>query len=186
MPKSRALPPLDLCLGTSPSQAANSRPFRKQLWSPAAATRAVAVIGPTPSIRPIRWQASFVQNNTRIRLLKEAMRLSSSANSSRISITSLRIISGTPSPLRHPFTIRRRAWRRRLMSRAITKPCSANKPRIWFTSRVRSEISLCRMRWTACISSCSGDFCGTNRIEGRPTASQIASASLQSFLLDLT
>ncbi len=29
MPIKRALPPVEYCLGTSPSQAANSRPFRK-------------------------------------------------------------------------------------------------------------------------------------------------------------
>lgn|GEM_PF-7108033 len=93
----------------------------------------------------------------------------------------LRIISGTPSSLPHPSTICRRAWRRRLMSRVITTLCSADRPRICFASRVRSEISLCRMRWTACSSSCSGDFCGTNRIDGRPAAPQINSVILIRF-----
>ena len=43
-----------------------------------------------------------------------------------------------------------------------------------------------RIRWTAWIANCSEDLTGTNRMFGRPTASQIASASFRSFLLDLT
>lgn len=51
IPNSREFRPLDLCLGTNLSQAANWRPFLKQIRSPTAATRAVAVIGPMPSLR---------------------------------------------------------------------------------------------------------------------------------------
>jgi hypothetical protein len=36
------------------------------------------------------------------------------------------------------------------------------------------------------LHSCSGDLTGTKRMFGRPTASQIASASFRSFLLDFT
>ena len=43
-----------------------------------------------------------------------------------------------------------------------------------------------RMRWTAWIASCSDDFGGTKRMVGRPTASQMASASFRSFLFDFT
>jgi hypothetical protein len=50
MPIKRALPPVEYCLGTSPSQAANSRPFRKAAPLPIAATMAVATIGPIPGI----------------------------------------------------------------------------------------------------------------------------------------
>jgi len=53
-PKQSRLPPLDLCLGTSPSHAANWRPFLKQDCSPTAATSAVAGIGPIPSTFPMR------------------------------------------------------------------------------------------------------------------------------------
>ena len=42
------------------------------------------------------------------------------------------------------------------------------------------------MRWTACTANWSADFGGTKRIDGRLTASQIASASFRSFLLDFT
>ena len=42
IPNNRDLPPLDLCLGTSPSHAANWRPFLKQDWSPTAATRVLS------------------------------------------------------------------------------------------------------------------------------------------------
>jgi hypothetical protein len=61
IPGSRALPPLDRGLGTSPSQAADSRPFLKQLRSPTAATSAVAVTGPMPSISPMRRHISSVR-----------------------------------------------------------------------------------------------------------------------------
>ena len=60
---------------------------------------------------------------------------------------------------------------RRELSRAIATPCSAIKPRIWFTRRVRSDTSLWRIRCTACISGCSADFGGTKRKDGLPIAS---------------
>ncbi len=47
---SRTLPPLPVCVGTSPSQAQNSRPDLKALASPMVAMAAVAVSRPTPGI----------------------------------------------------------------------------------------------------------------------------------------
>ena len=43
-------PPVPLCRGTRPSQAANSRPDLKAAGPPIAATTAVAVSTPTPGI----------------------------------------------------------------------------------------------------------------------------------------
>src|ERR1700733_11809574 len=57
MPNSRALPPVECCRGTSPTQDANSRPFRKAAPLPMAATIAVATNGPMPGICLSRWQA---------------------------------------------------------------------------------------------------------------------------------
>src|ERR1700727_700648 len=57
MPKSRALPPVECCRGTSPNQEENSRPFRKAAPLPMAATIAVVTNGPMPGIRLSRWQA---------------------------------------------------------------------------------------------------------------------------------
>jgi Tat protein secretion system quality control protein TatD with DNase activity len=42
------LPPVEFCLGTSPSQAANSLPLRNVLGSATVAAMAVAMIGPMP------------------------------------------------------------------------------------------------------------------------------------------
>lgn len=52
IPNKRWRPPLDCRLGTKPSQAANCLPFLNDDRSPTAATRAVAVTGPIPSISP--------------------------------------------------------------------------------------------------------------------------------------
>src|SRR3954463_1780056 len=50
MPSSLVLPPVDHCRGTSPSQAANSRPLLKAAPFPMADTTAVETSGPTPGI----------------------------------------------------------------------------------------------------------------------------------------
>ena len=50
MPNSLALPPVECCRGTSPSQDANSRPLWKAEPLPIAATIAVATNGPIPGI----------------------------------------------------------------------------------------------------------------------------------------
>src|SRR4051794_31907800 len=50
MPLNRSLPPLEFCRGTSPSHAANWRPFLKTEGSGTVAAIAEAVIGPTPGI----------------------------------------------------------------------------------------------------------------------------------------
>ncbi len=52
----RTRPPVPVCRGTSPNQAANSRPDRKAAGSPIAATAAVALSTPTPGIAAIRRQ----------------------------------------------------------------------------------------------------------------------------------
>src|ERR1700756_3133010 len=55
MPPSRGFPPVEFCRGTSPSQAANSRPLRKPLGSTTVAAMAVAMIGPMPGTLARRW-----------------------------------------------------------------------------------------------------------------------------------
>jgi hypothetical protein len=57
-PSSVDLPPVEFCLGTSPSQAASSRPFFKAWMSPIAASRTVAVIGPMPN-RSVKEPSRF-------------------------------------------------------------------------------------------------------------------------------
>ena len=70
--------------------------------------------------------------------------------------------------------------------RPTGNPRSSKKPRIWLISAVRIPTSRSRARCSACTSSCAGVLIGTNRICGRCTASQIASASVRSFLCVLT
>ena len=63
---------------------------------------------------------------------------------------------------------------------------SASWARIMSTSWVRWRTSRSRVRCSATTDCCSGDFIATNRIVGRVTASQIASASIASVLPRLT
>ena len=64
----------------------------------------------------------------------------------------------------------------------ITMPYSASRPRIWLALAVRCLIEPERTRWRAWMCSCSIVLTGTKRIPGRLTASQMASASLASFV----
>ncbi|MCU1252766.1 MAG: hypothetical protein JWQ49_5795 [Edaphobacter sp.] len=57
-PSSHALPSVECCFGSSPSHAAKSRPLVKADPLPTAATRAVAISGPTPGTSSSRWHAA--------------------------------------------------------------------------------------------------------------------------------
>src|SRR5215831_12317361 len=59
MPPRIVRSPVDICLGTSPSQAAKSRPRVKAVRLPIAATSALEMIGPMPGIVISRRQASL-------------------------------------------------------------------------------------------------------------------------------
>ena len=63
---SRTLPPVPLCRGTSPIQAAKCRPERKEFGSVMVAASAPAVMMPMPGIVSRRWLSSFVRCQTRI------------------------------------------------------------------------------------------------------------------------
>jgi hypothetical protein len=78
------------------------------------------------------------------------------------------------------------ARRSRAGPRATTIPNSACRPRIWFIKAARSRISSDRTRCSASMSCCATLLTATNRIDDRPAASQIASASRASFLFDFT
>src|ERR1039458_8482343 len=62
---SLSLPPLECCLGTSPTQAEKLRPDRKAFGSAMLATRAVPNIGPTPGIASSRLLASSPRQQCR-------------------------------------------------------------------------------------------------------------------------
>src|SRR3954451_12261530 len=67
MPLNRSLPPLECCRGTSPSHAANWRPFLNADGSGTVAAIAEAVIGPMPGIVARLQLASFDLCQARIR-----------------------------------------------------------------------------------------------------------------------
>src|SRR5271156_3578990 len=91
MPTSRGLPPVVTWRGTSPSQAARSRPRAKLCPSPMAATNAVAFSTPIPGIVASRRAAGSLRARAANSLSKAAIRRSSSRHSARISSTSQRI-----------------------------------------------------------------------------------------------
>ena len=65
---------------------------------------------------------------------------------------------------------------------ADTMPSSAKCPRKALLNIGRWRTSNCRARCSMRAACCSLVLIGTNRIDGRVTASQIAAASLASFL----
>jgi hypothetical protein len=65
---------------------------------------------------------------------------------------------------------------------ADTMPSSARCPRKALLNIVRWRTSNCRVRCSIKAVCCSFVLIGTNRIDGRVTASQIAAASFASFL----
>ena len=74
IPCNKTLPPLERCRGTSPNQAANSRPLLKHLASPIDATNAVAVSGPIPGDLS-EFLAFFVASMPRVYLLFQLFHL---------------------------------------------------------------------------------------------------------------
>jgi hypothetical protein len=95
-------------------------------------------------------------------------RIARVAGAIRLSAPSAMILSNSPIPLR-PL--------------ADTMPSSAKCPRRALLNIVRWRTSNCRARCSIKAVCCSLVLIGTNRIDGRVTASQIAAASLASFLL---
>src|SRR5262249_1085866 len=69
--------PVEICLGTSPSQAAKSRPLENASPPPIAATIALEMIGPIPGTLIKRSQPAFWRAKTSISLDRPSMRSSS-------------------------------------------------------------------------------------------------------------
>src|SRR6516225_3732283 len=85
--------PVEICLGTSPSQAAKSRPLENASPAPIAATIALEMIGPIPGTLIKRSQPTSRRARTSISLDRPSMRSSSRRQSpARSSIT--RIMRG--------------------------------------------------------------------------------------------
>ena len=66
--------PVDICFGTSPSQAAKSRPLENASPAPIAATIALEIIGPMPGTRINRSQPESWRAKASISLDRPSMR----------------------------------------------------------------------------------------------------------------
>jgi len=93
MPSSLVFPPVECCLGTSPSHAERSPPLRKVMPLPMAATSAVETSGPKPGISMSRRHASSsfaIRCSSELAASIRASNSSHSCFSSRIYKRSLR------------------------------------------------------------------------------------------------
>ena len=70
------MPPVEFCLGTSPSQAANSLPLRNVFGSATVAAIAVAMIGPIPGMVARRWLTGLFLCHARTCVSSSAIPLS--------------------------------------------------------------------------------------------------------------
>src|SRR4051812_43656923 len=117
MPLNRSLPPLECCRGTSPSHAANWRPFLNADGSGTVAAIAEAVIGPMPGIVARLQLASSDLCQARIRRSSTSICLSHSSIWSAICQRARRANSGT-SVLSRPV----------MSSLTLRRPCAATIP----------------------------------------------------------
>lgn len=69
------MPPVGLCLGTSPSQEANSLPLRNVFGSATFAAIAVAMIGPIPGMVARRWLTGLLLCHARTCASRPAIRV---------------------------------------------------------------------------------------------------------------
>src|SRR5437763_2229191 len=145
---------------------------------------AVAMIGPMPGIVAKRWLSGLL----RCQAVSSFSTFATAACASSTCVASTRRTGRARSGKRRSLASRTIAisWLTLRSPAGATTPNSARCARSAFTSvvRCRTSLSLPRCRRTA--ACCSAVLIGTNRIVGRRTASQIASASAASVLLRLT
>src|SRR5271165_5741831 len=172
------LPPLECWLGVNPSEAEKSLPDLNALGSGLNATIAEAISAPKAGI-------SSRRRLTGLLALASAIFASSAsilASSPQISAANVIVASRAASGRRSSASTRASRSLIRWMPLAATRPNSERWPRNAFTLIVRcltmSSRVLCSIS-TACWPAL---LIGTNRMSGRDIASQIAAASLASFL----
>ena len=127
IPSKRGLPPVVACRGTSPSQAARSRPRANVFAPPTAATSAVALSAPMPGMVVSRRAASS-RLASAANSASNAEILSSSA-SHRVSMSSIRSwirALSSPPPCRRSSVTR---------SLSLARPCGKMTPRSSSTAR---------------------------------------------------
>ena len=157
-------PPYELCRGTRPSHAANSRAERKALASGMVAASAVAVIGPTPGTFSRRCTPSSSVERRRISRSSSAVSASNTPRRARPSSTGT-ALSGMPNvpPVRSIVT----SLRPCCAPFGTTTPNSARCARRALIRLVRCRTNKSRARWISSIACCASPLMGTNRIEGR-------------------
>src|SRR5215472_6387605 len=172
----RSLPPLDRCCGTSPSQAANCRPDLNWVASPTVATIALAVIGPTPGMVASRRLTSFARCQA---ISSPSTTATRAATSRSWSARTAACVGLTPAP-----SLRRRAAQAPV---DVAHPLAHDHAEF---SEVRSNgadqaAALSDQKVAGSVEQENGllvgPLTGTNRMVGRCTALQIASASAASF-----
>ena len=144
---SRVLPPVEYCRGTSPSQAANCRPFLKSRPLPTVATRAEAVIGPMPLRVWARTASALERTCTRISCsycwILAASALRAPAGLERRLRPAPAAVSSSKAPVAAPPGAQRQHM-----------PNSASNPRSRFSVAVRSSTkpwrTRCRLRSDCC------------------------------------
>ena len=169
MPFRRDLPPDEYCRGTRPSHAARCRPFLNSLASPTAATIAVAVIGPTPSMAVIflhraeRFMNALIQ--PRPAQCAPRAHARAAATPSSASDTASEFALARLEYLGHGAVERRGGLGNRDAAFAEHTPDLVDDRGALMDQQPRT-------RCAASMSCWSTDFTVTNRIAGRHAASQ--------------
>jgi hypothetical protein len=181
---SLSFPPLDCALGVSPVQAAKSRAVAKSRASTTDVRTVAAMRGPTPGMLIRRLASGSFLTATKISLSSFSMRVVSSSICSANRIRAKRAAPG----ILLSFSSRRstKSFAMLAMPVPAVMPNSAIWARRAFAVWLRCLISISRVRKIMLAACCSAVFTGTNRIVGRLTASQMASASAASVLFRLT
>src|SRR5216684_8168220 len=176
-------PPVASSFGVMPSQAAKWRPERKPLGSVTFSEKLTAPIGPMPGWVARHWLTGSALCST-ISSASSAVSLPSSASSCPANTPSIsRARAGTPAASACACCSSSATLTRPLA--AIT-PNSAAWPRIALITIVRCLTNRSRTLSSINAACCSALLIGTKRIAGRLIASQIAAASIASFLPRLT
>ena len=164
--------------------AAISLPLRYCFASPTVAISAVAVNGPTPRNCCKRLATGSCCAITPICLSSSAIRWSSTCRSPHNPWSSC--LNKKLRPLSASSSQSGIARRNEDNCCGATNPYSDTRPLIWLPLAMRWLFISSRTRCIAWISCCSTVFTRTGCILGLPIASQIACASLASFLLLFT
>src|SRR3954449_9620804 len=158
------LPPVDVCRGVSPSQAAKSRPARKPSGAGTRAVIAVAAIGPMPGIVISRRATGSAFARW---VISASNAWICASNAWKVPINTFRTaraLSGTAEAGSSTWAITASAC---VMPWGKTQPYSDRCPRRALMACVRWRTRRSRARNTTPFACCSSVFTGTKRMLGR-------------------